>query len=127
MKILIIFTDDELDCRELKDANGNLVDMKSLIENMNQIYTSYVVVVSRKPPKKVPDTIFEGANNLFHIKPDDMNSQLLRVFESIKINLWYKHNIMVKLRFTRLYLSIPRLFIAGIEKRDQNCETKFSG
>ena len=87
MKILIIFTDDELDCRELKDANGNLVDMKSLIENMNQIYTSYVVVVSRKPPKKVPDTIFEGANNLFHIKPDDMNSQLLRVFESIKINL----------------------------------------
>ena len=87
MKILIIFTDDELDCRELKDVNENPVVMKSLIENINRIYTSYLVVVSRKPPRKVPDTIFEAANNLFHIKPDDLSSQMLRVFESIKIKL----------------------------------------
>ena len=62
---MIIFTDDELDCRELKDEHGNPVVMKSIIEKLNRIYTSYLVVISRKPPTKAPDTIFEGANTLF--------------------------------------------------------------
>ena len=86
-KAVIIFTDDELDCRELKDENGNPVNMKSIIENLNKIYTSYLVVISTEAPRKAPNTIFEGANNLFHIKPCDMNSKLLEVFESIKIQL----------------------------------------
>ena len=84
---MIIFTDDELDCRELKDEHGNPANMESIIENFNQIYTSYLVVISRKPPTKAPNTIFEGANNLFHIEPYDMGSKLLEVFKSIKIQL----------------------------------------
>ena len=84
---MIIFTDDELDCRELKDQNGNPVVMKSLIENMTHIYTTYLAVVSRKPPTKTPDTIFEGADHLFHIKPNDLSTQLFEVFESIKIKI----------------------------------------
>ena len=84
---MIVFTDDELDCRELKDQYGNPVVMKSLIENMRRIYKSYLVVVSRKPPAKTPDTIFEGANHLFHIKPDDLSTQLFEVVKSIKIKI----------------------------------------
>ena len=84
---MIIFTDDELDCRELKDEHGNPVVIKSIIEKLNRIYTSYLVVISSKPPTKAPDTIFEGANTLFNIKPDDMNTKLFQVFESIKMHI----------------------------------------
>ena len=87
MQVLITITDDELDYRRLKDAYGNPASKDKIIQKLNEIYTSYSVIISNEYPKKTPGTIFANSTNLFHIKPNEFSSKLIETIEMIKIKM----------------------------------------
>merc|ERR1719259_954888 len=72
-RILITITDDEWDCRRLKDPSGNPASVSSISEHVKNLYESFALILSYEEPRNVH---FADRKNVFHIPPDSVSSKI---------------------------------------------------
>lgn len=83
-RILITITDDEWDCRRLKDPCGNMASISSISEEVKNLYESFALILSRDEPENAD---FAYPQNVFHIPPDSFSSKIFETIEIIKMKL----------------------------------------